>query len=101
MHPNPFARLLRWPRPLLTLVVALLIVLMGFQEGLLFHKPAPATATMLPDTRQQMEQRPAQAITGPALLQLGKDYYNAGQFADAAAVLTQAEDYFIARDDIF
>ena len=100
MHPNPFARLLRWPRPLLTLVVALLIVLMGFQEGLLFHKPAPATATMLPDTRQQMEQRPAQAITGPALLQLGKDYYNAGQFADAAAVLTQAEDYFIARDDI-
>ena len=98
MNSHTFFRLLRWPRPLLTLAAALITIVLGLQ-GVPFNRLPSATATVPSASQQPHEPLLAQSNTGPTLLKQGQDYYNAGQYTDAAATWERAEQYFLTQGD--
>ena len=99
MNPHLFLRLLRWPRPLLTVVAAIFAIIISLQGDVLFNKVKPVSALTSPVSQQQDGCLATQSITGSDLLRQGQACYQAGRFANAEAVWANAEQNFASQGD--
>ena len=99
MNLHPFFRLLRWPRPLLTLVAAIFAIIISLQGDIPLNKVKPVSATTSPVSQQQDRCLVTQPTTGLDLLRQGQACYQAGQFTNAEAAWAKAEQYFVTQGD--
>ncbi len=93
-------RLLRWLGLLgLLLTTTILTTLLGMQSSLGFHR-AESVSISVPaiEEIQQKQERPI-ASNSQALLQRGREHYEAEQFFDAIAIWQEAEKQFTAQND--